>query len=60
MVNKFCFKNNFKFRKINLFPKKRIFLILKGFPKSVTKFKKLKYEYILFINLYTYKSSFRI
>ena len=51
MVNKFCFKNNFKFRKINLFPKKRIFLILKGFLKSVTKFKKLKYEYILFIRL---------
>lgn len=60
MVNKFCFKNNFKFRKINLFLKKRIFLILKGFPKSVTKFKKLKYEYIIFINLYAYKSSFRI
>ena len=51
MVNKFCFKNNFKFRKINLLPKKRIFLILKGFPKSVTKFKKLKYENILFIRL---------
>ena len=40
MVNKFCFKNNFKFRKINLFLKKKNFLILKGFPKAVTKFKK--------------------
>ena len=59
MVNKFCFKNNFKFRKINLFLKKE-FLNFRMFPKSFTKFKELNYEYILSINLYAYKSPFRI
>ena len=59
MVNKFCFKNNFKFRKINLFLKKE-FLNFRVFSKSFTKFKELNYEYILSINLYAYKSPFRI